>query len=108
MKVIAIICLVLGFGAVAVGIYHHVETYPNVKAFDQMAQKSGSPADELLAQSYRDAAWTQIYAIWGIAGLGFVLGLVGTLRRSKLAMVGLLLNVAGFVMSMTTIMLSRM
>lgn len=124
MKPIAIIALVLGIAGGGVAVYHLVETYPNVKAFSK-EDKTGYGGSSRrrarlerlrwrLEQSYRDAAFNQVYAMWGLGGLGLILGILGFAKLKDggkfrtFSIVGAALSAIVLIVSLTTIMASRL
>ena len=111
MKILSIIALVLGLVAISIGLYHLIETYPNVNAFHKMYLESNAPLDQSMWQSCRSAGWMQIYAIWGVGGLGLILGAIAAIKeKGKMryaAIAGGILSIAAFIISMTTMMAGR-
>lgn len=102
MKWLGIVATVLGAIGLGIGVYHLVETWPNVKAFQEMD-------DTMLWVAYRSAAWVQVYSMWAAGGLGLIAGAVAFLRnKSKLGLAGGLASIAAIVISLTTIMAGRM
>ncbi|MDY0002019.1 MAG: hypothetical protein RBU30_12035 [Polyangia bacterium] len=121
MKALAIIALVLGLSAVGVAGYHLLETWPNVKSAEQRMERSrqheryvshGPSIEDRLWMSYRQAAFNQVYTMWGLGGLGLILGVIGAIKARKtfrvLALVATASSVAALIVSLTTIMASRL
>ena len=128
MKAVAIIALVFGIAGGIVAGYHLIETYPNYKTFSEKSESThgasgarySARAKKLetlrwrVAQSYQDASFYQVYAMWGLGGLALILSVLGFLKNKKnptykkLSMVGALLSVIVLVISLTTIMASRL
>lgn len=111
-KAAPVIAVVLALAAAGVAAYHFVETWPNVQAFQRMAdEKPSDNSMSALVQSYRDAGFQQIYAMWGVAGLGVIFGALGAAKGKKkkkvLAIVGLLVSLGVLAASMTTLMSGR-
>lgn len=110
MKPLSIIALVLGVAAMGVGVYHLVETYPNVKAFAADADKGR--LYWRLWRSYVDAGFLQIYAMWALGGLGLILGGVSAAKAKEkfriIAIAGLALSVIALIISLSTQMASRL
>ncbi len=108
MTKLAILSGLFGAGATGVGIFHHVETAPNVAAFQDMASESASPLDFQLAASYQDAAFTQVYAMWGLGALALVVGIMAVRKKDKRGFIGIGLGVIGLALSLTGVMLDRL
>jgi hypothetical protein len=109
MKKLAYAALALGVIAMAIAAYHLIETWPNIKAFGEMQAK-----DELarpLWWAARKAGWMQIYSIWGVGGLGAILGGLATAKEApparNLAIAGLVLSIGALIISFTTMMAGR-
>ncbi|MCA9519911.1 MAG: hypothetical protein KC609_03020 [Myxococcales bacterium] len=121
MKIVAIVALVLALGGVGVAAYHLVETYPRVK-YHERTQRHDSGRYrgryrgrlarlELAVQtSVRRAAFNQVYAMWVLGGLALILGIVAAIKSplKKVGVVAIVAAVAVLVVSLTTIMWSRL
>jgi hypothetical protein len=111
MKILSVIALVLGLIAISIGLYHLIETYPNIKAFGKMYLESNAPLDQSMWQSYRSAGWMQIYAIWGVGGLGLISGVIAAIKEKEkmrlIAIAGGVLSLVALIISMTTMMAGR-
>lgn len=112
MKAVAIMALVLGLSGLGVGVYHLVETYPNVKAFERRAQDHHDTMTTRLWMMYRRTGFNQIYAMWALGGLGLICGVLGAIKNKEklrlLAVAGASLSVAAVIISCTTLMASRL
>ena len=104
MKKFFLLAGLLGLIGLAIGVYHMVETWPNIVAFQRMG-------DMALWRAYRSAGWLQIYAMWGTGGLGCVLGLLGLLRdkgfTKKFAVGGIIFGLCAIGISFSTMMAGR-
>lgn len=112
MKILAIISILLGAGAVGTGVYSLVETYPNYKSasrrsysgyggYGGRASSRLGDLDRMLYRSYEEALKTQIIlGPWAAGGLALILGLVAGIKKRKLGFVGAGLGIVAVVISL--------
>jgi len=107
MKVLVIIAIVLGAGAVATGVYSLVETYPNYQSsrarYESASGRGGRLADldYSLYRAYEEALKSQIVVgPWFCGGLALIFGIIGVIKKRKLGFVPIALSLCGVVISL--------
>lgn len=120
MKPLCIIALVLGLGAGGVAAYHLAETWPHVKRMDQESREGRrgyrsarlARIEHSLEMSYRNAAFNQVYLMWGLGGLALIFGVLGVIKARgafrALGGAGAAVSLFALIVSLTTIMTSRL
>jgi len=109
MKALAWVSIFFGLGSAGASGYSIVETYPNLKAFREMAEAGRERAsavtralDEDLLRSYASSVDLQHYIAWGAGGVAIILGAVALTKGSKLGIAGIVLGLVGLVGSLMT------
>ena len=104
MKMLSLIGAALGLIAMFIGLYHMIETYPNIVAFQKMGERT-------IWLAYRSAGWIQIYSIWGVGGIGLIASLGGLIKdksaMKKAAIAGAVFSISALIMSMSTMMAGK-
>ncbi|MEQ8352785.1 MAG: hypothetical protein RH862_14950 [Leptospiraceae bacterium] len=101
MSKLTIAAMLLGILGLGVGIYHLVETHPNEQAFFERVHESDM--DRRLWQSYEDASDMQGLAMAILAGLGFVLGIIGWIqKRGVPGLLAIIMNLAVVLIPLAT------